>query len=188
MIRASDHIQELSQKLGYFKSEVDTLFHGLKDYQLTWKPSSSEWSIAECMHHVIVYNERYLPQLDQKVNLGYNPERAADSTYRSTYYGNMMVGTVSPDSLYKLKSSASTQPGQNSTSRISETMESMFTSFTALFHRAASCDLNNIMVISPEDSMIKMPLGDKLKYIIEHQLRHLNQMKRVLNHKDFPNL
>jgi len=187
MIRTSEYLHKLSEKVGYFKSEVCSILNSLEDYQLQWKPSSDSWSIVECMDHVVSFNKQYLPQLKEKVELGYSPERSPSTPYRSTYYGNMMAGAVSPDSIYKLKSSPSSQPQLKTVSEICSETESMINQSVLILEKASGCDLNNILVVSADDQMVKMPLGDKLNFLVEHQLRHLKQIKRVINHPQFPN-
>lgn len=186
MLRASEHIDELIGKLGYFKSEVSSIMHAYEDYQLQWKASSEEWSVTECLDHINHYNASYMPQLAEKITLGHCEDRNTNSPYRSSYYGNMMVGFVSPDSRYKLKSSPQTQPQLRNVKEIRDRNEAMISQFAQIIERARGCDLNNTFVVSPEDQMIKMPLGDKLKFLVEHQLRHLSQIKRILVHPNFP--
>jgi len=185
VISALEHIQDLTQKVAFFKSETCTIVHSFSDFQLQWKPSENEWSIIECLDHVIHYNQQYFPQLEEKINLGFDKKKPM-SSYRSTYHGNMLVGVVSPDSSYKLKSSPQTQPKLNSVAEICKNAEAMITRCIQIIQKAVGCDLNNIFVVSLENPLVKLPLGDSLKFIVEHQLRHLNQIRRIIAHPEFP--
>lgn len=97
-----------------------------------------------------------------------------------------MVGAVSPDSKYKLKSSFYSQPSNRVKIELIKEFNKMHQASQLILHRSLKSDLSNTLVASADNPMVKMPLGDKLMYLAEHQLRHLNQIKRIQNHLDFP--
>ncbi|NJK84394.1 MAG: DinB family protein, partial [Saprospiraceae bacterium] len=49
----------------YTKYEQQT--KGLNEAQLNWKPNADKWSVAECLQHLIITAEGYLPQVAKQL-------------------------------------------------------------------------------------------------------------------------
>jgi hypothetical protein len=55
---------ELIADLEAAATEVEREFAPLTAAQLNWKPNPEEWSVAQCLEHTAMTDERYIPQFD----------------------------------------------------------------------------------------------------------------------------
>ncbi len=46
------------------KTRCDTLVAGLSNEAFNWRPAQGRWSISECLDHLNITAERYLPVID----------------------------------------------------------------------------------------------------------------------------
>src|SRR5215510_4453254 len=53
------------------KNKVVAEFSNLTTEQFNWKPFPDSWSIAQCLHHLIVSDSSYFPDLKKIINGSY---------------------------------------------------------------------------------------------------------------------
>ena len=46
-------------------ADANTLFGHLNAQQINWKPRADQWSVAQCLEHLITINREYYPQFGQ---------------------------------------------------------------------------------------------------------------------------
>jgi hypothetical protein len=94
MNKLSEVIAEADQ----VRSTVNAAFGGLSSEQIKWKPSPSEWSIAQCLEHLLLLNKPYIPQIE-KILAG---KRQASLWERApllpAFFGRLVLAAVQPAS------------------------------------------------------------------------------------------
>ncbi|UOE42011.1 DinB family protein [Chryseobacterium suipulveris] len=58
---------------------------------LTWRSNESSWNILECLEHLNLYGEYYLPQIENKIQHSTPKE---DLEFRSGILGNYFVQSM----------------------------------------------------------------------------------------------
>ena len=79
-------------------------FKALTDDQLNYKKSAAEWSILECIEHLNLYGDFYLPEIEkQMLAQGSTPDAAI---FKSGFLGNYFakVLKVNDGKIKKMKS------------------------------------------------------------------------------------
>ncbi len=161
--------------------EVRETFGELSKEQLNMKPSSVEWSIAQCFDHLNTTNELYIE----------NIQKVADGTHVNNWFsaipfisekvGQLLKKAVSPDSQKKQKAPSVFVPSKN---EISETVIEDFCkqqeNFISLMDATKNLDTGKIKIPSPISNAINLWFNDACEIIILHNRRHFNQAKRVL--------
>jgi hypothetical protein len=161
--------------------EVRETFGKLTKEQLNMKPSSVEWSIAQCFDHLNTTNELYFAKM----------QKVADGTHVNNWFsaipfipntvGNLLKKAVSPDAQKKQKAPTIFAPSE---SDISETVIEDFCKdqekFIAYMDAAKTLDTSKIKIPSPISDAVNLWFNDACEIIILHNRRHFNQAKRVL--------
>ena len=157
-------------------------FSSLNSEQLNFKANPNEWSIAQCLDHLIVSNEKYFPEL-QKIHA---------KNYKMTFWewnnpfskkiGRQMIQNLGPVVSKKYVSPKIFQPGK-STIRISIVSDFVQhqNKLIDLIKAISPEQYSKLKVSSPVAALITFSLADLIKLLLAHEQRHLEQMRRVRN-------
>ncbi len=169
-----------SEKLNEISKSVENNFGPLNPTQLNWKSEPNVWSIAQCLQHLIVSNEKYFP-IFENVSSGkhkmtfwekYNP--------LTNYTGKTMVKTLGPVVTKKFVSPKLFLPA------FSEIKSSIIDEFlahqnklTAFYTKLKDEKYDNVIVTSPVAALLSIKLRDVQTILVVHEERHLQQMIRI---------
>ena len=156
-------------------------FASLDDKQLNWKPSSDQWSIAECLEHLSVSMAAFKPFVSEALKHGRKRFPLATAPpYRPTWMGGWLIRHVSPDAPKKLKAPKIFRPaGMSSISRPLDRFLSEQEDFVRFVRQSAGVDYNKVRLRSPVTPLVRYSLADAFVVIVVHAQRHLQQARRV---------
>jgi hypothetical protein len=173
-------------------SELDTadqraqeLPKGLTPRQLIWQPRQDAWSVGQCLEHLRVANEMYLPAI--AASLTARPTRCGSAHHtglvRPVVHSQLYRTIVRIQTGSRSQEDCAKHPGRSSYSR------SFLTSNQAvreLVRRASEYDVNRIRSKNPFIPVLRFTVGKGLEIVSRHQRRHLLQAERVKQAADFP--
>jgi hypothetical protein len=146
--------------------------------QLNWRPSPAEWSIGQCLDHLLVANRVYLPPISEA--LQHAPRRTVDEITPG-WFGRWFIRSFIAPSPASKKAKA---PGK--ITPVSEVDAAILDRFLAsneetrrLIETAAAFDVNRVRFKNPFVGPIRFTVGTGLEIIAKHQDRHLLQAERV---------
>jgi hypothetical protein len=156
-------------------------FRTLSPDQLNFKPDPTRWSILECIEHLNLYGEFYLPEIERRI-LAAKPASAA-TTFSSgllgNYFANLMK--VTNGKIKKMQSPKDKNPaGSSLTSTTIERFLKQQEWLRSLLTQAQHVDLTNTKASISLTSFVKLRLGDTFRFFIYHIDRHVTQAQRVL--------
>ena len=161
------------------------LVQGLREEQLNWRPDPRSWSIGQCLDHLCVTNDVYLPPIAQALE---GEPKGAASEITPGWFGRFFLKKVvepSPESS-RLKAPKKIVPS----SRIDTSVLDRFLvgnrSVRQLIERAREYDVNRIRFRNPFVPLIRFTVGTGLKIVTRHEHRHLLQAQRVKEADGFP--
>jgi DinB family protein len=154
--------------------------------QLRWRPDARHWSIAECLDHLNLTLEMYLPKIDAAIagarrkDAAMAPRSQCEqaeidalrlseppvTTGRPAPSATMPVAAVDPDWLVE---------------QFHDTRDR----YVDAVHRASELDLPRIRIVEPIYPLI-VSLGGTLAFIAAHDRRHMWQAERVRQAPRFP--
>ncbi len=150
----------------------------LTTVQLNWRPSAAEWSVGQCLDHLLVANRVYLPPI--AAALQHAPRRTV-SDITPGWFGRWFIRTYIAPSPASKKARA---PGK--ITPVSEVDATILDRFLAsneearrLVERAGEVDVNHARFKNPFVPMLRFTIGTGLEIIAKHQDRHLLQAERV---------
>ena len=94
---------DLIANLNNITQQVMQSFSSVSNEQLNWKPHVPNWSIAQCLDHLIVSNSTYFPTFDKLINKTYQLPLLQKLNPFNKVFGPIMVRYLGPQSKQKLK-------------------------------------------------------------------------------------
>ena len=165
------------------KAALAELTGGLTDEQFNWRPGEDQWSVGECMDHLVVLGGLMLPKLDEGIEKAQANGWKSDGPFKYGALGNWFLRMSGPDEdppKRKLKAPKMYTPSSNHTvSRLTQGFNAMQDEFRARVEQATGLDLARVKVPSPVTRLIRLSLGQWFKLLAGHQERHLQQARRV---------
>jgi DinB superfamily len=162
-----------------------TLATALSPEQLNWKPSESEWSVGQCLDHLCVVNDVYLPPIASSL-AGRPSETVPEIT--PGWFGRWFIRNyIEPSPATKrAKAPRKIAPASQVDGFMLERFLTGNRNVRDLIRRAANYDVNRIRFTNPFVYLIRFTVGTGLEIIVRHQRRHLLQAERVKARPGFP--
>ncbi len=155
-------------------------FKALTPLQLNFKKNANEWSILQCIEHLNLYGEFYLPEIEKQIiaNKGHATSIQFRSGIVGNYFANLMK--VKDGKVKKMKSPKDKNP---SNSELTITTIERFLKqqklLKSLLVQAKSVDLTHTKVSISLTKFIRLRLGDTFRFFIYHIERHIGQAERI---------
>jgi len=145
---------------------------------LTWKENETSWNILECLEHLNLYGNFYLPQIESKIK---NSITKTDLEFKSGMLGNYFAKSMLPkEKLNKMKTFKDKNPlNANLDKTVIDQFINQQIKLLDLLNQSRNVSLNKVKIQTSISSIIKLKLGDTFQFFINHIIRHLNQIDRI---------
>lgn len=145
---------------------------------LTWKANQTSWSILECLEHLNLYGDFYLPQIKNQLK---NSNTKADPVFKSGILGNYFAQSMLPkEKLNKMKTFKDKNPLN---AKLDKTVIDKFLNqqiqLLDLLNQSRNVSLNKVKIQTSISRLIKLKLGDTFQFFIHHNIRHLKQIENI---------
>ena len=173
-------------------SELDTndqhakeLAKGLTPLQLNWKPSQDAWSVGQCLDHLRLTNEVYLPAIT--ASLTARPIHAVQDITPG-WFGRWFIRNFIEPSAESKRARAPKKiaPDTGVDPHILDLFLTSNQAARELVRRASDYDVNRIRFRNPFIPVLRFTVGTGLEIVSRHQRRHLLQAERVKQAANFP--
>lgn len=173
-------LSALKQQLIEARERAHRLCEGLTYETWAARPTAGGWSIAECLMHLNITTERFLPLIDEAVRHGRARALTGPGPYSLGVVGWVLARALEPP--YRLRTRT---PPSFAAARV-EAIPEVLARFDYLqqelltrMDAAAGLALNRLRVTSPLDGRVKYNLMATFTIIPTHQRRHLWQAEQV---------
>lgn len=166
------------------KSEMATAaalqLKNLSPEQLNFKKSADSWSALECIEHLNLYGDYYLPEIEKQILKQKANSSAAyfKSGVIGNYFANLM--SVENGKIKKMKSPKDKNPAN---SNLSSTVIDRFLKqqerLKSLLIQSANVDLTKTKTAISISKLIKLRLGDTFRFFVYHIERHVLQAEKT---------
>lgn len=167
--------------------DAQSTFGQLNSEQINWKPADNQWSVAQCLEHLIVTNGQMLAVFDQVASGTRQTKFLEHLPVLPSVWGRMMVKALTPDSKQKFKAPPSASP---SASSIDPQIVNQFVAnqqeVGGKIKAVEKMNPEKIVITSPFMGLITYSLLDAARIIIVHERRHMAQAERVMAAEGFP--
>ena len=147
---------------------------------LNWREQAGSWSILECLEHLNLYGDFYLPEIENKIQA--SRYKKPDAIFKSGLLGNYFAEMMLPNAqLKKMKTLKDKDPigsklGKETIQRFIEQQKGCLN----LLESARAVNLNRTKTGISITKLIKLKLGDIFRVLIYHNQRHVVQAERIL--------
>jgi len=147
--------------------------------------NGERWSVLECLEHLNLYGDFYLVEIEKQIIT--NPRRDISTTFKSgilgNYFANLMA--VKDGKITRMKSPKDKNP---SNSNLSITTINRFLKqqerLGSLLNQCRGLDLTKTKAAISLTNLIKLRLGDTLRFFCYHIERHVFQAERALEEQE----
>jgi hypothetical protein len=179
--KGSMNSEQLIQKL--LEDIKQTINHAekLKHYDLNalaWRENSSSWNMLECLEHLNLYGEFYLPLIKHKIKTS---NTTHDVEFKSGRLGNYFAQSMLPkEKLNKMKTFKDKNPLNSTLDKsVIDKFISQQIELLDLLNQSRGVSLNKIKIETSISRLIKIKLGDTFQFLINHIIRHLKQIEVI---------
>lgn len=147
--------------------------------QLQFKSAPEKWNALECLEHLNLYGDYYLPELKRRI---------AESNFKATenfkpgWLGNYFANAMKPkEKLNKMKTFRDKNPVNYKTNH--QAIDRFLNQQKQLLELVQKCrevDLNKTKTAVSISKMLKLKLGDTIRFLVNHQDRHIVQAENML--------
>jgi hypothetical protein len=163
--------------------EIVSTFLNFTDQELNFKKSPDSWSILECIEHLNLYGDYYIPTIQK--TLTEQSVTATSDSFKPGILGNYFANAMRTvnGKTKKMKSPKNKNPAN---SKLERSVLNRFMSQSAdlknLLNQAKGKDLTRMKTPISLTKLIKLRLGDTFRFYTYHIERHVAQAQRVHAH------
>lgn len=172
----------LSELITLVNSHIEFAKHltSLQEEKLQKKVNPKSWSVLECIEHLNLYAEFYNQEIVKRLK---NTPNDKEENFKSGYLGNKFsLDMIPKEGMKTMNTFKSKNPIYSKLKK--ETVLNQFLTYQEelldLLEISKNKNLNKIKT-SITLPLLKFKLGDTLRFIIYHNLRHIEQAKRALS-------
>lgn len=162
--------------------EESAKFSQLSDADLNLRRSPTSWSILECLEHLNLYGDFYLPEIENR--LAAAMPKNGNVEFKSGWLGNYFALSMLPGEngkLNKMKTFKKMNPIHQQLHRsVLDRFRTQQNKLNELLLKAKSVDVERVRTSISISTLIKLRLGDTLRVVVYHNQRHLAQALRNL--------
>lgn len=145
------------------------------------RPAEGRWSAAECLAHLNLTSEEYLPGIRAGLDKARTLAGVAPSRYPRDPVGWLLWRTMGPPVRLRTSTAAPFVPASDHpTSEMLEQFEDLQAEIAACLRDAEWLPIQRVKIRSPFDRRVRYNLFAALSILPRHQLRHLWQAERAL--------
>lgn len=157
-------------------------FRELSEKDLNAKSEPTQWSILECLEHLNLYGDFYLPEIEKQLLQGAraNEDALFKSGIIGNYFANLMK--VNDGKIKKMKSPKDKDPINSKLSvLVIDRFLKQAEKLKHLLDEGRTVDLTKTKVSISLTKLIKLRLGDTFRFYVYHIERHILQAQKNVN-------
>lgn len=141
--------------------------------------SENSWSVLECIEHLNLYGNFYLPEIGNALQ---KAQKTENSIFKSGLLGSYFIGLIQPKTrLNKMKTASEMNPkGRYLTKKSLEVFITQQNQLLKFLQQAIEIDLIKTKTKISISKFIKLRLGDTLQFVVYHNQRHIAQIQKVI--------
>jgi hypothetical protein len=179
----ADAIDELEKELNQATARAWTLVNSTDGRLFTVRPHPTSWSAAECLSHLSISSEMFIPVLESALKDGRSRGLVAKSKSKPKMdvMGRVLRWFLEPPIRRRVKTVGRFVPRSvRAKAEAFGEFASYQSRLTEIIQSARDLDLNKIRVVSPFDKRVKYNVYSAFRILVTHQRRHLWQAEQAV--------
>ena len=183
-MNTNELLDELIAMLSESQARVERLQErNIED--LNWRPSEEKWTVLECLEHLNLYGDYYIPEIDKVLKK--SRSQSAPKKFKHRWWGDYLVNALAPESKQKIKPLKAMEKLNAKGMKLgSETVERFIKQHTQLidlYEQARLVDVQH-RYTGTTIPLVRLRLVDTLRGQAYHSQRHVDQAFGVLEQLD----
>lgn len=177
----ADAIEEVEKELSEATRRAWALVHSTDGRLFTVRPNPSSWSAAECLAHLSVSTQMFLPVLESSLEEARSKGWKAKRQPKMDLVGRVMRWFLEPPIRQRVKTTAPLVP------KAVRAKAEAFGEFAALqgklaetLTRSRDVDITKVKIVSPFDKRVRYNVYSAFRIVVAHQRRHLWQAEQAV--------
>jgi len=159
-------------------------------HALSLQPDNNRWSVQQILEHLNAYNRYYLPAVAQQLpaarkvqgSIPFKPGWLGDYFTRSMYSQVKTTGKV-VNRMSAMK--GYTPPAALDTTTVLNEFIAGEQELTGILLQMANIDMSSCKIPVTLSRFIRINIGDAMRFLVAHQVRHHQQIKNTLSEVGF---
>ena len=153
-------------------------YKSLTPKALNQKATNDSWSVLECIEHLNLYGDFYVPAIRESIHASKNH---ASRIYKSGFLGNYFVKSMEPkDKLNRMKTFKDKYPASSLNTNVLDRFIGQQKDYLDLLEEAKKINLVKTKTRITLTQFLKLRIGDTFRFILAHNDRHLVQADQAL--------
>ncbi len=165
--------------------KAQELVTGLSPEQLNWQPGPGAWSVGQCLEHLCIANEVYLPAISRSLE---GKPISAVQEITPGWFGRWFINNYiepSPQSKHA-RAPKKIVPGERVEPSVLDRFLRSNQAARELVRHAHDYDVNRIRFRNPFIPVLRFTVGTGFEIVSRHERRHLLQAERAKRSSGFP--
>ncbi len=176
-------LEQLKAEVNTVLATVQQISNDLDAQSLNRQPMAGKWSIAQVLEHLNTYNRYYLPAIKAAMpKAGHTTSKEFKSGWLGEYFAKSMYSEVVTGKRVANKMSAMKghipDASLNAAAVINEFIAAE-KELLQMLEDAKQVNIGGIRIPITISKMIKIKVGDALRFLVAHQVRHLLQINNT---------
>lgn len=177
----NDALDQLEQELDDVTARARRLVETTEPRLFTVRPHLSSWSAAECVAHLSISSEQFLPVLREAIDEGRRRGLTGDAPPSMDVIGRLLRWFLEPPVRSRLKTRAPFVPrGVRAKAEAIAEFVSLQAQLIDTLRSARGLDLRKLKIVSPFDSRVRYNVYSAFRIVAAHQRRHLWQAEQAV--------
>jgi hypothetical protein len=174
-------VADLEKELNDALKRAQDLVASTEPRLFTVRPRLSAWSAAECIAHLSISSEMFIPVLRQAIDEARRNNVTGEKEPSMDFLGRILRWFLEPPVHSRMKTPARFVPKaiRAKAEAINE-FSTLQRQIIELLHSAQSIALSKVKLVSPFDKRVKYNLYSAFRIIAAHQRRHLWQAEQAV--------
>ncbi|HYK03402.1 MAG TPA: DinB family protein [Thermoanaerobaculia bacterium] len=178
---ATDALEDVEKELNEATRRAWSLIQSTDARLFTVRPNPSSWSAAECLSHLSISSESFLPVLRAALDDARKRKLTSAKNPKMDLLGRILRWFLEPPIRAKTKTTAPFVPrAVRAKADAFGEFASLQSKLSELLNTARGLDLGRVKIISPFDKRVKYNVFSAFRILVAHQRRHLWQAEQAV--------
>lgn len=177
----SEALTELESELNAATERARRLVDTTPARLFTVRPASTHWSAAECLAHLSVSTQLFLPVLRDSLDDARQRRVAGGGPPHMDIVGRILRWFLEPPVRSRLKTTAPLVPrAVRAKSEALAEFSSLQTQLLHVLHTSTDVPIGKVKIVSPFDKRVRYNVYSAFRIVAAHQRRHLWQGEQAV--------
>jgi len=176
-----DTLDDVEKELNEATRRAWTLVHSTEPRLFTVRPNPSSWSAAECISHLSISTEMFLPVLRLALDDARKKGVLSTEKPKMDLLGRVLRWFLEPPIRKRVRTTAPFVPravrAKNEAFGEFATLQSKL---TEMINAARGVNLRRVKIVSPFDKRVRYNVYSAFRILVAHQRRHLWQAEQAV--------